>query len=71
MPFRTSVYTYNPEHAHGFLFAVPVCYLHSATSFKKASRLVAVYNNRRWPFDGEFWWVEPEGEFAAMEEVDE
>ena len=71
MPFRANIYTYNPERADGLLIAVPVRCLHGRTSFKTASRLVAVYNNRRWPFDGEFWWVEPEGEFAAVEEVDE
>ncbi|MBI4119044.1 MAG: hypothetical protein HY452_02155 [Parcubacteria group bacterium] len=41
------------------------------TSFATAAQVVFSFNNQRWSYDGEFWLVEPGGEFAAMEEADE
>ncbi|MBI2052413.1 MAG: hypothetical protein HYT38_01910 [Candidatus Sungbacteria bacterium] len=71
MPFKASVFTYTPEHASECLLAVPIRCLRHKTSFATAAQVVFSFNNQRWSYDGEFWLVEPGGEFAAMEEADE
>ena len=59
------------EHGVNLLFAIPVRCLRREIPFAAAAEVVSLFNNRRWPCDGEFWLVEPGGEFAAIEEADE